>query len=388
MKLKVINQAKNLKGKRVLVRVDFNVPMKRAKILDDARIIASLPTIRFLEREKVKQIILVSHLGRPQGKVVKSLSLLPQTLELSRLLRHPVKLFNLSKAKGKLFNQERIVLLENIRFDRREEKNDKNFIKKLAILGDIFINDALSVSHRTAASVSGVARVLPSYAGLNLAHEVLFLDKVLQKPVKPLVVVIGGVKIEDKLPVINKLAIIASQVLVGGAVANTFLAAKGLLVGKSLVDKKFIPEARKILKKFSKKIILPKDVVVDVVGTKKKETKLISVFDVQKNYCLYDLGVSTVREYSSYLKHAKTVLWAGVLGKTEDKLYAHASLALGRLVSSKARGPALVVVAGGDTASFFHQYGLWVDYLSFAGGAALKFLAGDKLPGLAPLVQK
>ncbi len=386
MQLRAINQVNSLAGKRVLVRADFDVPIKQGKVVDNARIIAALPTIKFLEQTGAKKIILVAHLGRPRGKMIKSLSLMPVAQELSKLLRHPVKLFDLFRIKGKSFNQERMVLLENIRFYSGEEKKDKSFISKLVSLADIFVNDAFSVTHHPAASVSSVTKLLPSYAGLNLVHEVGFLSRILQDFAEPLVVVVGGVKTEDKLPVINKLAPLASQVLVGGAVANTFLAARSLPIGRSLVDKTFIPEARKILKKFSKKIILPKDVVIDVLNTKKKETKLVSVFDVQKNHCAYDLGVNTVREYANYLKQAKTILWAGVLGKVEDRMYAHASLALGRLVSSKARGSALVVVAGGDTSSFFHGANLWVDHISLAGGATLKFLAGEKLAGLTPLL--
>ncbi len=386
MKLKIINQAKNLSGKRVVVRVDFNVPIQRGKVVDNSRIIAALPTIRFLERQKARQIVLITHLGRPQGKVAKSLSLKPVAKELSKLLKQKVNIFSLSQITSSRFKNESIVLLENIRFLPQEERNDPKLAKELSQLGDLFVNEAFSVSHHLGASFVAITKFLPSFAGLALAAEVGALTKLKTKNTKPYLVIIGGAKAQDKLPIIQKLMKRADQVIVGGVVANTFFKAKGLVIGKSLFNQDLITRARAILQAGKKKIILPKDVVVDVVNTKKKENFLVKVDQIQANHNILDLGTETIRQYAQYVKKAKIILWSGTLGLAEQKTYSHGTLSLARLVSARARGKTFVIVGGGDTINFFHQHKLWVDYLSLAGGAMLDYLVGKKLPGLEPLL--
>ncbi|MFH1867033.1 MAG: phosphoglycerate kinase [Patescibacteria group bacterium] len=386
MRLKVINQAKNLAGKRVVMRVDFNTPLIKGKVLDNSRLVAVIPTLRLLEKAGSKQVMLVSHLGRPNGKIVQSLSLRPIARELSRLLKRKVKLISLSHAFQTKAANEPLVLLENIRFLPGEEKNDKKLAQQLASLGDIFINDAFSVSHHPSASLVGITRYLPSYAGLSFAHEVQELNRVAGQSAKPLVAIIGGAKVADKLPVIEKILSRVDYILVGGVVANTFLKAKGHKIGKSLFDKSLVAQARAVLKKCKRKIILPSDVIVDLTSTKKKEHTLVSINKVSSQHRIMDLGTETIQQYSAVVKKAKTVIWAGTLGKTEELVYAHGSRSLGRLVSARARRSTFVVVGGGDTVGFFHQNRLWVDHFSLAGGASLKFLAGEKLPALVPLL--
>lgn len=385
MKFKVISQARNLKGKRVLIRVDFNVPLKGQQVVDDSRIIAAIPTLRYLEHAGVSQVTLVTHLGRPGGKQVKNLSLAPVAKHLSKLLKQPVKFLSLNQALTAPASGASVRLLENIRFEPGEEKNDKSLARQLARLGDVFVNDAFSVSHHHGASFEVITKFLPNYAGLSLAAEVRSLEKIRHHSASPLLLIVGGAKVADKLPVIQKLLSRAQKVLVGGLVANTFLAAKNIPLGKSPYAKDLLPLARKILRQGAQKIILPSEVVVDVVGTKKREVLSVAINKVKVNHKISDLGPGTIKEYATLVKKARTIFWAGTLGITEESVYAHASLALGRLASNRARGRAFVLVGGGDTAGFFHEHKLWVDYFSLAGGASLKFLAGECLPGLDAL---
>ncbi|MFA4936682.1 MAG: phosphoglycerate kinase [Patescibacteria group bacterium] len=383
MKLKVINQANNFAGKRVIVRVDFNVPLIRGRVADNARIIAALPTIRFLERQQVKQIVLVSHLGRPDGKIVKSLSLKPVAKELSKLLRQQVKFIPLAKLG--VNEKHFIILLENIRFLPGEEANDFKLAKNIAKFGDIFVNEAFSVAHHMGASFVAISKYLPVYAGLELAAEVAALEKFKKQGRQSTIAIIGGAKVEDKLPIIEKILSKVDNVLVGGVVANTFLKAKGLAIGKSLFGKQLLKQAKVILRVGKNKIVLPYDVIVDTVGTKKKETTAVLVNKVKSNHKILDLGTETIRQYSRYVKKAKIIFWSGTMGLAEKNTYSHGTWSLARLVSARARGRTFVMVGGGDTINFFHQKKLWVDYESLAGGAMLDYIVGKKLPGLKSL---
>ena len=369
----------------MLLRVDFNVPLHGDELLDDSRITSIIPTLKYLERAGVNQVTLVSHLGRPQGREVKGLSLRPVAKSLSKLIKRPVKFLTLRQALASGMNGEPIRLLENIRFEPEEDTNDRNLARLLAQLGDIFVNDAFSVCHHAGASTVAVTRYLPSYAGLFLQSEVRALEKIKHHSSAPLVLIIGGSKVADKLPVIQKLLPRAQKILVGGLVANTFLAAQKKPMGKSGFSKELVSMAAKILKSASRKIILPQDVVVDIVSTKKKEITVVETARVKSNQRISDLGAKTINEYAAEIKKAKTILWAGTLGIAEEPVYAHASLALGRLVSGMALGRVFALVGGGDTVGFFHQHKLWVDYFSLAGGASLKFLAGERLPGVEAL---
>ncbi len=386
MSFRVISEARKLAGKIAVVRLDTNVPLKGKKVEDDARLRAALPTLRYLERHGAR-LVLMGHLGRPQGKKVAALSLKPIGYTLGKLLRQKVLVLPLSKGPEaiKRAAERSVVLVENIRFERGEDTNDPALAKTLGKLGNLFVNEAFSVSHRTAASVVGIARHLPSYAGLALAAEVTALEHVRKAGKKPVVVVIGGAKVADKLPVIAKLLPRASAVLVGGAVANTFLRAKKYRLGASLVDEDEVAAARALLKRGGKKLVLPIDVVVDNVRTRRGEAQWKLPDEVGARERVVDVGTRTTLLYASFLKKANTVFWAGPLGLVEEHQWSHGTLSLARLVSARARGPAFVLVGGGDTVNLFHQHKLWVDHASLAGSALLDFLAGVKLPGLTAL---
>ena len=306
MSFQTIDQAKRLNKKIVLVRIDTNVPMAGKKVLDDSRLQAILPTLRYLERKRAK-IILISHLGRPNGKKVPSLSLKPIGYALGKLLKTPIKVLALEQgAKAIRYEAEKnIVLLENIRFYKGEDTNSATLAKELAKLGHIYINDAFSVSHRAAASIVGIPKILPSYAGFNLAAEVEALEKIKKSKGQKLVVIVGGAKIADKLPVLEKLLPKAMAILVGGGVANNFLKAKKFPVGKSLVDESVMKQTRAILAKGKKKLILPIDVICDNTRTAEHDAHWRFVKEVKPQERIVDIGPKTCQLYSSYIKKAK-----------------------------------------------------------------------------------
>lgn len=385
MKLKTLKQIKNLKDKRVLVRVDFNVPVKEGKIKDDSRIVASVPTIKYLLKNGAK-VILVSHLGRPEG-IEKKLSLKIVTERLSELIKKEVCFFNLNEFIN-LTKLPKLTLLENIRFYSEEEKNDKKFAKQLASLVDIFVLDGFAVAHRDAASVSGVAKYLPSYAGLLLESEVENLSQLMTKPKKPYIAVLGGAKIETKLPVLKTVLKRADFVLLGGGLVNTCLWAKGYSVGKSLIDKDFKKEALKLWK--SKKIIFPVDVIVgDIKGKKYRVVSLDKKNNIKSTEAIFDIGPETIRLYAKYIKSAKTLVWNGAVGYFEQKPYDIGTMSVARLVASRSKGKAFGVIGGGETIQTMEMIDMIedVDFVSTGGGAMLEFLSGKKLPGLKHLTK-
>jgi len=394
MKIKSLKQTRNLKNKQVLMRVDFNVPVKGKKVLDDTRLLASLPTIKYLVSKKAKVIIL-THLGRPDGKVVAKLKTDPIATRLGQLLKNKVKKLDTGNwklnDKGKLklikglekMKAGQVVLLDNIRFSADEKKDVGTLAQELAALADIFVLDGFAVAHRGSASVKGVAKYLPTYAGLLLEKEVNGLSKVTEKPKKPLVVILGGAKVETKAPVINTLLPKSNYVLLGGGLTNTYLKAKGYGVGNSLVDDDYAKELVKYCK--NKKVILPVDVVVGdkdgkhftVMSVKKK-------FKLNKKQAIYDIGPKTIHMYSQYIKKAQTLVWNGAMGYFEQKPYDVGTLAIARLVASRSKGKAFGVIGGGETLQSMEMVGMkdQVDLVSTGGGALLEFLAGKKLPGV------
>ncbi|MBI5733875.1 MAG: phosphoglycerate kinase [Candidatus Kerfeldbacteria bacterium] len=385
MALRTLDSVKHLARRTVLVRIGCDVPMQVRKIVDDARLREILPTVRYLERKRAR-IILAGHLGRPSGKVVPTLSLKPIGYTLGKLLRHKVKVMPLDNPHAiRQAAKTNIVLLENLRFNPGEDKNDRVFVKILANLADLYVNEAFSVCHRTSASIVGVPKYLPSYAGFNLAAEVAALQKIKQRGQRPVVAIIGGAKVADKLPVIAKLLPRVKAVLTGGGVANTFLAAKGYKIGSSLVDKSVIPAAKRLLRSSKGRIILPIDVIVQKTGNRKKTHDWCLVNKVVGKDKIVDLGTATTQLYASLVKEAKTIFWSGPLGLIEEPVSAHASLALGRLVSARSHRHSFVLIGGGDTAAFFHKHELTVSQVSTAGGALLDFLSGNNLPGLKAL---
>lgn len=386
MALKSIIHAKNLANKYVLVRIDANVPLAGKQVVDDTRLKDVVPTIRFLQKHHA-HIILVSHLGRPGGKTDPSLTLKPVGYRLGKILRQPVKVLPHASKPETIINTAKqcLVLLENIRFDKGEDSNSKKLAQALARLGQIYVNEAFSCSHRATASMVALPQKLPSYAGLQLLTEINSLENIRRAGKKPVVAIIGGAKIADKLPVIEKLLPRLSAVLVGGGVANNLLKAKGFKIGKSIFEAKELASAKRLVRRAGKKLILPIDVVVDNVGTKKLEARIKPINKVSSTDKIVDLGTETCRLYAKYIKKSKTVFWSGPLGMVEETKWRHASLALGRLVSARSSSQAFVVVGGGDTVGFFHTHNLHVDFFSTGGSAMLAFLAGEPMPGLVSL---
>lgn len=379
MRLRKITDLKNLKDKRILVRVDFNVPLEKGKVKDDFKIKKSLPTIKYLLSKGAK-IILVSHLGRPLG-VDKKLSLAPVAKCLEKLLGEKVKL--ISDFRFQISKSDAVVLLENIRFFSEEEKCDILFSKRLADLADIFVLDGFAVAHRAAASVSGVAKYLPTYAGLLMAEEIEGLERATTKAKKPLVLIIGGAKTETKIPILKNFLNKADYILIGGGIFNTMLAAGGQNVGVSLFDKEHL----KLIKSLSgnKKIIKPIDAVVGKEnGKNARIVSLAQPLKLTKNEGIFDIGPATVKLFAQYIKKARTLIWNGALGKFEQHPYQYGTYSLARLFAARAQGQAFGVAGGGETVEILEKLKVAneIDLVSTGGGAMLEYLSGKILPGI------
>ncbi len=389
MKVKSIKNIKNLRGKKVLLRCDFNVPLKGKKVQDDFKIIKSLPTIRFLTG-KGAMVVLITHLGRPKGKRSASCDLSAVNKRLEKLLGKKIKQVKDSvggkarEAVEKMKNGE-VIMLENLRFNKGEESDDKKFAKKLASLADIYVNDAFSVSHRAHASVSAVKKYLPSYGGLLLEKEVENLSKGL-KPKKPMVLVMGGAKIKTKIPVIKNLSKKAEAVFIGGMITYDFLATLNLSTGRYKVDKKDKDLARKLL---SKKIILPVDLLVCSNKSGNGKATAMPADEIPKGGYQLDIGPETIRFYARHLKHAKTIIWNGPLGMFENEKFKNGTLSLARVIASTSSGKAFGIAGGGETVEALKKTKMLehVDWVSTGGGAMLSFLAGEKMPGLKGIIK-
>lgn len=397
MKLKSITEIRNLHCKRVLLRLDLNVPLKRGKVLDDWKIVKVLPTLQYLIDQGAK-VVIISHLGRPEGKRKNSLSLKPVAKHLEKLTNE--KITFLKDKIGSISLRRKIssakcgsfAMLENIRFYKKELENSKEFAKKFKGFCDCFVNDAFASSHRNHTSVSAITKVLPSFAGLLLQEEIKNLEKVIKNPKKPFVVMLGGAKTSTKIPIIENLLPIADAILLGGGVANTFLASQGYKMNGSLVDEKYLDIAKKLSK--NKKIYLPKDVIV---GDKKrfnnaslKEINSEKEIIANKKIAVFDIGPRTIKEYSSMLRQARTIVWNGPMGIFEQQEFSHGTVSLGRLIASRSRGKVYGVAGGGETIEAIRLTKMeeYVDWVSTGGGAMLSFLGGEKLPGIIPLVKK
>ncbi len=392
MKIKSFNQVK-LAHKTVLVRVDFNVPFKGGKIKDDFKIVANLDFLKYLIKQQAK-IILITHLGEPKvsvrGTVANkaSFSTAPLAKHLTKLLNK--KILYLKDPIGSVKLEDKItalkpgqiVLLENIRFYLGETTNDIKFAKSLADLADLYINNAFAVSHRAHASVATVKNFLPSYAGPLLVEEITNLNKVL-KPVRPMIAVLGGSKIETKINLIKNLNKQANFILVGGALMNNFLAASGHKVGKSLVSQEGIKIAKKLK---SRKIIIPDDAVV-----KLKNGKIAwrQVKDIKKDEVIVDIGPESMKLFGAYIKRAKTLIWNGPMGVFEAEASRWGTLFVARAIASRASGKAFGVVGGGETIEALKLTKMEkdIDWISTGGGASLTYLAGEAMPGLRGLVK-
>ena len=382
-------------GKRVLLRVDFNVPMDDSlNITDDSRIMATLPTINYLLHQKAK-VIICSHLGRPKGMSIPKYSLAPVARHLSDILGMPVKMASDAvgdSAKKLVENMQdgEIVMLENIRFYKEEEENDELFAKELASLADVFINDAFGAAHRAHASTAGVARHIPAVAGFLMGGEIRSLSKVTTAPEQPFVVILGGAKVSDKIGVIQKLIDKASAILIGGAMANTFIVAQGGSVGMSRYEKDKVEVAKQILaiaEKKNVKIVLPVDSIVANEFSPNAKCKRVPSYVVPEGYQGMDIGRKTAKIFKKEIKNAKTIVWNGPMGVCEFKKFQAGTKAVAKAV---AKSNAISVIGGGDSVAAIRDLGFAnkVTHLSTGGGATLKFLEGAPLPGVDMLEDK
>lgn len=387
---KLINNI-NVKGKRVLVRVDFNVPLKEGKVEDDTRIRAALPTIKYLLKHGAA-VILFSHLGRPKDGPDPKYSMRPTAEHLSQLLGQPVAFSE--EAVGPIAEQKAndlepgdVLVLENTRFYKGETKNDPELSKQFAALADIYVNDAFGSAHRAHASTEGVAKLLPAVAGFLMEKEIQYLGQAIANPNRPFVAILGGAKIIDKIGVIKNLLKISDSVLIGGGMANTFFAAQGYPMGESLVDGEAKTIAREILDEAGPRLRLPVDVVIGDKFDNDANRKVMSVGPVPDGWSIMDIGPETVAAFTKVLKGAGTLVWNGPMGVFEMSNFASGTFGIAKAV---AESGAISIVGGGDSVSAINQSGLseHITHISTGGGASLEMLEGLTLPGVAALQDK
>jgi phosphoglycerate kinase len=380
----------DVQGKRVLVRVDFNVPLDDGKVSDDTRIRAALPTIRYL-LDRDAAVILCSHLGRPNGKVVDSLRMDPVAKRLAELLDRPVKKMDDCigpevEAAARAAKPGDLILLENTRFHPEEKQNDPAFAAKLASLADLYVNDAFGSAHRAHASTEGVAHYLPAVAGLLMEKELEFLGDALASPKRPYVAILGGAKISDKIGVIENLLGQVDALLIGGGMANTFLKADGYDVAESLVEDGSLDTARDLLERAGDKLVLPVDVTVADRFDADAFSQVVSVGEVPPKWRILDIGPRTLELFQERLAGARTVVWNGPMGVFEFPKFALGTEAVARMLA--ALPDATTIIGGGDSAAAIEHAGLadQMSHISTGGGASLEFLEGKTLPGVAALM--
>jgi phosphoglycerate kinase len=384
-----------LKGKRALVRVDFNVPIDDAgRVTDDTRIRAAVPTIRYL-LDHGARVVLLSHLGRPKAKPEAKYSLGPVAVRLCEILGMPVSFVESTdtdealQATGR--EKDRVILLENTRFLGGEEKNDERLARGLAMLGDVYVNDAFGAAHRAHASTEGIARHLhPAVAGLLMEKELDYLGKALTDPARPFVAIMGGSKISGKIDVIESLLPKVDRMLIGGAMACTFFRAMGLEVGKSLVEADRVEMAAGLLKRAPDKIVLPVDAIVAPSMDEPAKAHAVKREAIPPNEAMYDIGPESIRLFMQEILNAKTVLWNGPMGVFEKTPFDAATNAISKALANATRRGATTIVGGGDSAAAVAELGLesQMSHVSTGGGASLEFLEGRTLPGVAALDDK
>jgi len=385
-------------GKRVLVRVDFNVPLDAQQhITDDTRIVAALPTIRYL-LERGAAVILMSHLGRPDGKVVEKLRLAPVAQRLSELLGQPVQVATDSvgpevEAQAKALRPGQVLLLENLRFHKAEEKNDATFARQLASLGEVYVNDAFGTAHRAHASTEGVTHFLPSVAGFLMEKEINFLGSALQDPRRPFAAIIGGAKVSDKIVVLERLIGMVDIMLIGGGMANTFLKAEGYEIGDSLFEEGKVSIAQDLISKAHQRgltFLLPSDVVVADRFAADATHKVVASDQVQAGWRIMDIGPATIAAFRNALADAETIVWNGTLGVAEMPAFAKGTDAIIEILAKRTTAGATTIIGGGDSAAAVEQAGAAdnMTHVSTGGGASLEFLEGRVLPGVAALEDK
>ncbi len=384
----------NIQGKKIIIRVDFNVPLdEKLNITDDRRIREAVPTIQYVIKQGAAKVILMSHLGRPKDKVVDSLRLTPAAKRLQELLNEKVlKLddcIGVSVQQSILKSFERVILLENLRFHKEEEKNDPAFAKELASLADIYVNDAFGSAHRAHASTAGITAYLPSVAGFLLEKEINYLGKAVASPAKPFVVILGGAKVSDKILLIENLLTKADTIIIGGGMVYTFLKALGKNIGKSLLEADRVETAKLILEKAKKvgvKIVLSSDFVV-VRDFKKPEERKI-VVDIEDDWEGIDIGPKSREEFKKILAAAKTIVWNGPVGVFEIDAFAEGTKDIAKYIAGLK--DVTSIIGGGDTAAAVAKFDAekGMTHISTGGGASLEFLEGKELPGIAALSVK
>ncbi len=385
----------NVAGKRALVRVDFNVPLDAdQRITDDTRIRAALPTIEYL-LDHGAAVVLMSHLGRPDGKVVDKLRMTPVAARLSELLHRPVQVAADSigpqvEEQARALQPGQVLLLENLRFHKEEEKNDATYARQLAALGDLYVNDAFGTAHRAHASTEGVTHFLPGVAGFLMEKEINFLGAALENPRRPFVAVIGGAKVSDKIAVLERLITLADTILIGGGMANTFLKAEGNEIGDSLYEEGKLDVARNLLAQARQRgigFLLPVDVVIADRFAADANHKVVASNQVPAGWRILDIGPATLDQFRTALAGAQTIVWNGTVGVAEMPAFARGTNALIEILAERTRAGATTIIGGGDSAAAVEQANAAekMTHVSTGGGASLEFLEGRTLPGVAAL---
>jgi phosphoglycerate kinase len=381
----------DLKGKRVLMRVDFNVPMADGKITDDKRIKASLPTIQYV-LDQGASVTLMSHLGRPKGGPDAEFSLRAASEVLAGLLGRPVKMAPDCvgpevEAMAKALQPGEVLMLENTRFHAGEEKNDLDLAKQMAALGEVYVNDAFGSAHRAHASTEGVTRFLPAVSGFLMEQELEYLGRAVANPEHPYIAILGGAKISDKILVVETLLSKCDRLIIGGGMANTFLAAKGYNMQDSLIEAASVETAKAILAKSGDKLILPVDAVIADKFEAEAQSQIVDADKIPAGWRMMDVGPKTLEVYKRALDGAKLIVWNGPVGVFEMPKFAEGTFALARLL---AESDATTVIGGGDSASAVKKAGVakQMTHVSTGGGASLEFLEGKELPGVAALLNK
>ncbi len=381
----------DIKGKRVLMRVDFNVPMQDGKVTDDKRIKASLPTIQYV-LDQGASLILMSHLGRPKGGPDPEFSLKAASEVLAGLLGKPVQMApdcvgpEVEKM-AKALKPGDVLMLENTRFHAGEEKNDLDLAKQMAALGEVYVNDAFGSAHRAHSSTEGVARFLPAVSGFLMEQELEYLGRATSNPEHPYIAILGGAKISDKIAVVENLLAKCDKLIIGGGMANTFLAAKGFNMQDSLVEAGSVDTAKSILKKSGNKLLLPVDAVIADKFEAEANSKVVDVDKVPAGWRIMDIGPKSIEAFKAALKGAKLIVWNGPMGVFEMPKFAEGTFAMAKLLADSG---ATTVIGGGDSASAVKKAGVakQMTHVSTGGGASLEFLEGKELPGVAALLDK
>jgi phosphoglycerate kinase len=396
---KLTIQDLDLRGKRVFIRVDFNVPLKDGMVTDDTRIRETLPTLK-LAIEKGGRLVLASHLGRPKGGPDRKYSLKPAAKKLEELLKKPVAfaadcIGPDAEAKSKALKDGDVLLLENVRFHPEEEKNDEGFSKQLAALCDgVFVCDAFGSAHRAHASVVGIAKfVKQSAAGLLMEKEIAYIGKAISNPTRPFVAILGGAKVSDKIEVVENLMNIADAMLIGGGMAYTFLKAQGKAIGKSLVEEDKLELAKKILADAKQKnfeLLLPADHIVAPEFKADAPSKIVDAGATPADQMGLDIGPETIEAYKMEIANAKTIVWNGPMGVFEMPAFAKGTLEIAKAVAAATADGATSIIGGGDSVAAVHQSGVakQISHISTGGGASLEYLGGQKLPGVEALTNK